>query len=111
MQLMPFSLPQLHRQQHIHYSQQRLLAIPFCASLICRIWLGSTTSIGSVSSSEVSSQPQCNHKRMQHLPVMGHAQVAVDLIAERSAGGMVEMFYCTLPDVGEAFIPSSTGSS
>lgn len=30
------------------------------------------------------------------------AQVAVDLIAERSAGGMVEMFYCALPDTGEA---------
>lgn len=35
--------------------------------------------------------------------MIGLAQVAVDLIAERSAGGMVEMFYCILPDVGRAF--------
>lgn len=33
---------------------------------------------------------------------VGTLQVAVDLIAERSAGGMVEMFYATLPNVGES---------
>lgn len=39
---------------------------------------------------------------MQYCVSVCSFQVAVDLIAERSAGGMVEMFYCTLPDIGEA---------
>ncbi|CDJ63564.1 sec23/Sec24 helical domain-containing protein, putative [Eimeria necatrix] len=38
-------------------------------------------------------------------------KVAVDLIAERSAGGMVEMFYCTLPDIGVGGLKHSTGAS
>ncbi|CDJ46802.1 sec23/Sec24 helical domain-containing protein, putative [Eimeria brunetti] len=38
-------------------------------------------------------------------------KVAVDLIAERSAGGMVEMFYCILPDAGIGALKHSAKAS
>ncbi|KAL8431788.1 hypothetical protein Efla_005010 [Eimeria flavescens] len=38
-------------------------------------------------------------------------KVAVDLVAERSAGGMVEMFYSSLPDVGLGALTRSTNAA
>ncbi|OEH80200.1 sec23 sec24 helical domain-containing protein [Cyclospora cayetanensis] len=38
-------------------------------------------------------------------------KVAVDMIAERSAGGMVEMFYCAMPDIGIGALKHSTVAS